>query len=370
MLYTGFLAADEWEKEPALVWHFDEGLQSRDYDLKDVTVESRTGRPCPVDGPKTVWKKGVSGTALGFDGYYSKVTGPEIKLPEFGEDGGFTLEAWVAPGAYSICRWTAIAHQSEWEADVRENIFQMRNWGPMQLGERLKKGYFLGIDEVGRPVVIMALGEEIVTVTAVDPIPLYEWSHVAFTYIDEGMLYLYVDGVVSDFANFSGHLIPSDNPILIGKNDESIGYVSQHVVRTYSTFPSPLGFDGLIDELKIYTTPIYHGEMAENYQVHKPSQLKADIQPRTLPGRVGPSNQFGAQYTHLKYHDLWDNLWREPDYPDVVVKFDMMPTSVVFWRGCRSRTKSASGAIRRVSSTVAMMVSASSRLSAVKSKRP
>jgi hypothetical protein len=304
--------------------------------LKDVTFESIAGKACPIDGPKTVWKKGISGTALGFDGYYSRVECPALKLPEFGEDGGFTLEAWVAPGAYSICSWTAIAHQSEWEADVRENIFQMRSWGKMQLGERLKKGYFLGIDEFGRPVVIMAVGEEIVQITAADPIPLYEWSHVAFTYIDEGMLYLYVNGKVTDFKNFSGHLIPSDKPLLIGKNDESIEYVSQHVVRTYSTFPSPLGFEGLIDEVKIYTEPVWHGAMTANYKAHKPSNPKADMQPRTLPGNVGPSESFGAQYTHLQYHDLWDNMWREPAHPDIVVKFDLMPTSVVFWRGSRS----------------------------------
>jgi hypothetical protein len=29
-------------------------------------------------------------------------------------------------------------------------------------------------------------------------------------------------------------------------------------------------------------------------------------------------------------------MWREPDHPDIVVKFDLMPTSVVFWRGSRS----------------------------------
>ena len=64
----------------------------------------------------------------------------------------------------------------------------------MQLGEKLKKGYFLGIDEYGRPVVILAAGEETVVITAPNPISLYEWAHVAFTYVDEGMLYLYVNG--------------------------------------------------------------------------------------------------------------------------------------------------------------------------------
>jgi len=323
-------------REAAAVWHFDEGLISRAYDSKDQTQESVSGYACEVEGPKTVWKKGISGTSLAFDGYHSKVGGQEIELPVFGEDGGFSVESWVAPGAYSICKWTAIAHQSEWKADVRKNVFQMRDWGEMQLGEKLTKGYFLGIDEHGRPVVIMAIEDEIVQVTATRPIPLYRWSHVAFTYIDEGMLYLYVDGELSDFVNFSGHLKPSSSPFTIGKNDESIGYVSQHVVRTYSTFPSPLGFEGLIDEVKVYTEPLYDGDVQASYLNSLPDDLQADMQARTLPGETGSSDSFRANYTRLSYHELWDNMWRETEHPDIIVKFDLMPTSVVFWRGCRS----------------------------------
>ncbi|MHC4467556.1 MAG: hypothetical protein ACYSYW_13545 [Planctomycetota bacterium] len=35
----------------------------------------------------------------------------------------------------------------------------------------------------------------------------------------------------------------------------------------------------------------------------------------------------------MKYHELWDNLWRSSDWPDIVVKFDTKPVSVVYWRG-------------------------------------
>ena len=328
--------SSENQDAPAAVWHFDEGLTTRDYNSRDLTHEAVSGKTTVIAGPETVWKEGVSGTCLAFDGYHTKVAGSPVELPEFGEDGGFSVESWVAPGAYSICKWTAIAHQSEWEADVRKNVFQMRDWGEMQLGEKLVKGYFLGIDEFGRPVVIMAIEDEIVKVTARNSLPLYRWSHVAFTYIDEGMLYLYVDGELSDFTNFSGHLKNSDGPFIIGKNDESIGYVSRHVVRTYSTFPSPLGFEGLIDEVKVHTDPLYHEGVKAAYMQSKPSDLKADMEPRTLPGETGPADKFGARYTKLKYHDLWDNMWREPEHPDIVVKFDLMPTSVVFWRGSRS----------------------------------
>jgi hypothetical protein len=42
---------------------------------------------------------------------------------------------------------------------------------------------------------------------------------------------------------------------------------------------------------------------------------------------------FGAYHIKLSYHDLWDSMWRPDKYADIVVKFDKMPTSVVFWRG-------------------------------------
>jgi len=58
-----------------------------------------------------------------------------------------------------------------------------------------------------------------------------------------------------------------------------------------------------------------------------------DLQPRTLPGKTGSVSSFGAYYTKLSYHDIWDAMWRPDKYADIIVKFDKMPTSVVFWRG-------------------------------------
>ena len=52
---------------------------------EDLTFESKSGKACEITGPKSVWKKGVSGTALGFDGYNTKVEYPEFKLPNMKE---------------------------------------------------------------------------------------------------------------------------------------------------------------------------------------------------------------------------------------------------------------------------------------------
>jgi hypothetical protein len=325
--------------KPLFSWRFDDGMNEQPFQQRDATRENATGKSFTVEGPKTVWKKGVSGTALAFDGYNTGVKADGMRLKEFEslEEGyGFAIEAWVAPGAYSIGEWTAIIHQSQWEADVKEMWYQGRNWGDTQVGERMKKGYFLGIDEYGHVGFKLAVDSEITTVTSLETLPLYEWTHVGVTVIAEGTINLYINGKVSDFKDIHGNYDAADNDIVIGKNDESIGYVSQHVVRPYSTFPSPLGFEGLIDEVSIYDEPIYHEEMLQSYRLLRPDDPDADLQPRKLPGMVGSSDTFGASYTKLQYHDLWDNLWREPEHPDIVVKFDLMPTSVIFWRGCRS----------------------------------
>ncbi|MHC4457505.1 MAG: hypothetical protein ACYS0I_10520 [Planctomycetota bacterium] len=83
--------------KPAAVWQFDEGLVTRSYDKKDITKEGVKGFECEVQGDVTLWKKGVSGTALAFDGYKSSVVCPASKTPKL--DDEVTVEAWVVLGA-------------------------------------------------------------------------------------------------------------------------------------------------------------------------------------------------------------------------------------------------------------------------------
>ena len=103
---------------PVLWFKLDEGLG-------DNTKESITGISSPVSGRKTLWKKGVSGTALELDGYNTVVSLPAAKAPAV-SGGSLTLEGWFALGAYP---W---------------------NWAPIvQQGD--DDGYFLGVDSHGYP---------------------------------------------------------------------------------------------------------------------------------------------------------------------------------------------------------------------------
>jgi len=313
---------------------FDDALRSRPRELRDRAIEGISGTPYEIEGHKSVWKRGVSGTALGFDGYYSKVSIPRLDVPKIDRD--FALEAWVAPGAYSICSWTAIAHQSKWIAHVADPyIFVNGDWGPIQTDEEMTEGFFLGIDEKGHVGFFVKMGPRVEKLVSDQILELNKWSHIAVTFSD-GTLRLLVNGVIAEFR-ISGEMpIFADTDFVIGMNDDSIGYVSQHVVRRFSTFPSRLGFEGLIDEVKLYDGSMFVDVMQFLYREAKPADRQADLEPRSLPGCTGSAERFGAYYTKLKYHDLWDNMWREAEHPDIVVKFDELPTSVVFWRGCRS----------------------------------
>lgn len=193
---------DEVVREPAAWWRFDDGLTTRDWERKDLTIESIGGRDCSIGGHKSVWKQGVSGTCLAFDGYYSKVTVPAENAPRLSDR--FTIEAWIAPGAYSICAWSAIVHQSRWEP-VIENplIFDEGNWGAMQVNEHLTGGYFLGIDETGHLGFLMKAGNQVWQVISSSAPGLYEWSHVAATF-GNGELRLYLNGVLAGAARVAG----------------------------------------------------------------------------------------------------------------------------------------------------------------------
>ena len=311
----------EGTDNPLLRWTFDEGLKARPFRQKDITIEKVNGIPCPIDGNISLWKKGISGTALAFDGYHSKVTFKNTAPPA--ESAPFTLEAWVALGAYP------------WKEGAIIDITDKEG------------GVYLGISDLGQLIFKISGKNKQHTLASNKEIGLYEWTHIAATYLEvRNEARIYINGREAGRASLGDdepRFAPTDIVIGLNKNPAR---TSQHVSKDYPPeIRTPegnqsmvYGIEGLIDEVGIYGEAMMDAQVRESYALFGKDEqllLNPDMQTRELPGEVDGENadQFGAYYTRLKYHDLWDNLWRSGPWPDIVVRFDQLPCNVVYWRG-------------------------------------
>jgi len=294
--------------EPCIWFKFDEGVGND-------TREEVTQASVPVVGHKTLWKKGVSGTALQFDGYNTVVAVPATRAKAV-SGGSITLEGWFALGAYP---W---------------------NWAPIvQQGD--DDGYFLGVDSHGYPGFMVRVDGEWQQLSISNKPPyldanhlaVFRWYHVAGTYDkSDGMMRLYVNG-----KEIGGRLIGKGGvqtvnaDVRVGK----AGIMRVPTRRTHDTLPSDFGFDGLIDEARVYDVALSKSQVAASFERFNPGRMiknMPDMQPRRFP--VPPATgKFGAVYSHLRYYETWENMFRFGVYPDVAVEFDQVPTKFVFWRG-------------------------------------
>lgn len=273
----------------------------------DYTSESVSGMSYEVMGSKTLWKKGVLGSCLDFDGYQSVVN----TSPTLVNTSSLTLSSWICIGAYP---W---------------------NWVPIvQSGD--KQGFFLGINAYGNPAFRLLTKDSVFELVGKIHLDTYKWYQITASYsLDKGWMYLYINGKSSDSLH-----IDNFQPITFGEQGLQLGRSTVAIkptdaVRPERTYKSRFGFDGLIDELKIYTNCQDAEQVQQDYQQSlskSRSFAHADLEKRHFPV-IPQSNHFRAYYTHLKYYDTWDNLWRFGPYPDVVVEFANNPSKFIFWRG-------------------------------------
>ena len=321
----GALVKSSKVASPAAWWRFDEGLRNRSYNRKDLTRESISGKDCVVHGNITLWKKGVSGTALAFDGYHSVVRLPDVDTPNIKDK--LTLESWIVLGAYPW-NWAPLIHQSTMDVGpIERGVYDEHG---KRIDRKRGRGYYLGVDGYGYPIFVVDSME----VKSSIKLSTYRWTHLAATY-DAGKMTIYVDGKPYGMAQTTGPINVPGVDLLIGLNNRK-GRATDPVRSPICHMPMIYGIEGLIDEVKIYDRALSPKDIAASYYRLKPdfaSLHGTDLEPRTLPGETGPARKFGATYKTLTYHPIWDNLWRPSEYADLVVKFDTIPTSVVYWRG-------------------------------------
>ncbi len=217
--------------KPLVRFDFDGGMGDR---VEEKISKTRIGIP----GNKTLWKKGISGTALEFDGYNTAVAFHPEGVDFTG--GSLTLEGWIALGAYP---W---------------------NWAPLvQQGDN--EGFFLGVNSHGYPGFMVKIDTAWEQLTVPDQPPytdsnhmkLFRWYDLAGTYDkNEGMMRLYVDGVeVARKKVGKNGINGADADIRVGK----AGIMRTPTEGTHDTYPSDFGIDGLIDEVRIYDKALSAG---------------------------------------------------------------------------------------------------------------
>ncbi len=294
--------------EMAAYFSFDEGKT-------DSVLESVSGIEFPISGHKSYWTKGISGTALQFDGYYS---GVEILAPYApGISGDFTIEAWIAMAAHPF-GWVPIISQSNWK----------------------RAGYYFGVNAFGKIGFMFNKNGEWIEFITEERLDVNRWYHVAITLSDETReLTIYIDGkhILTEKVEFDEDLmlIHANAPLSIGLNTDLLSPLPRERY-SYGQYASMTGFDGAIDEVKFYNEALSPEQILESYTNLVPGEEflnNPGFAERMLPGHPGISDEFGAKYTNLDYYELWDDTWRSSDYPDILVKFDELPTSVTFWRG-------------------------------------
>ncbi len=248
--------------------------------------------------------KGVKGRAVRFDGFTAHLSREAQQTPEI--TGPFTVEAWVALGAYP---W---------------------NWCPLvDHSQQPSSGYFFGIDWRGRFGLYLSALREWQGVTSKVQLPLNEWVHLVGVYHPKDGITIYLNGKPVGSSSVEGTFLPARNlELLVGKHRSKL----RPGGGIMTTLPTDIYLDGIIDELKMYNDALTAKHVEQAYSsIQRPEA--PELPERVLPsGPAGPG-RFGAYYTRLKYYDAWDALWRIGPHADVVVRFDEAGYRFVFWRG-------------------------------------
>ena len=298
--FAGGAIAAVSDPPPKALWTLDE--------VKEGTVADGASGKADVFSGNYRLIRGVAGRAVKFDGFTTVIRRKAAEAPALTE--AFTVEAWVALGAYP---W---------------------NWcGVVTQQNEQKAGYAFEIGPLGEFGLKVFAGGEWRECVSEAKIPLRTWTHVAGTFDRARGLVLYLDGKAAGELKFEGDFKPAaDTDLIVGSNHEKQKPAFIH--REHGTLPAWYSLDAALDNVAVYDQALPAERFANLFADQKPAAAP-EIPARVLPpGPAGPG-RFGAFYTKLNYYWEWDDLFRVAEQPDVVVRFDGSPVRVVFWRGTR-----------------------------------
>ena len=298
-----------------LQMRFDEGDTSEHRFTLDETNNERHA----LQGREPLFKTGVSGTALAFDGYTTHIDIPQGAAPSTGSQ--WTIDLWVAPGARPFSYAPFVAQNT-------------RNAETLALAS----GYFFGLLPNGHAAFAVVVDNAVQEIQSTAPLPLNTWSHLSIA-VDttNASLALYLDGALDQSHSFASGSINEavQASLRIGLGSDPLPPLDPQTLEPMGEKTS-LGFEGLIDEVRFYGRTLTSDDVANAHSLiglDESARIAPDLNKRSLPtiGQLGSA--FAASHVELSYHDLWDTLWREGSYPDLVARFSAHDAALVFWRG-------------------------------------
>jgi len=197
--------------------------------------DSVTGRTGPITairgGNAPEYVSGISGAALRVEGWSSWATfNPGLVNQNQAE---LTVEGWVAVRNYPTDQDAAIINQHE-----------------------LPDGFFLGLDRFGMWNFSAGVDGTWQAVFAPDPMPRYDWMHVAGSITSDGMrLYLNGNKVAENLFPVTEFRARPDRELIVGRRNEG------GQTQGYATG----AFNGLIDEFRIHDVALDDSEIASIY---------------------------------------------------------------------------------------------------------
>jgi hypothetical protein len=270
------------------------------------TAEEISGESSIVVGNFVKLVEGVNGQAIRYDGYTTYITTDAKNAPKV--TGAFSVEAWIALGAYPK-NWTPIINQ----------------------GSEEEAGYSLDISAWGQVGFRIGTGGKWNELFSKESIALNKWTHVAGVYSPENGMKIYIDGNQVCAKKVDGDFKPSPKlEVLIGRT--RVMRKPEGTIRPNATEAVHEYLDILLDELKVVQGAMNNDEIAEVFKsANVPGQTA--LPKRVLPAGPADLKEFGAYDMTLSYYDAWDAAWRVTDYSDIVIAFDETPCRFVFWRG-------------------------------------
>ncbi|MBN3555715.1 GH32 C-terminal domain-containing protein [Fictibacillus nanhaiensis] len=222
-------------------WAFDEGMgkatkEQINEQWHDINYVFNDATDKPPSDP--LWRQGIKGNCLLFDGYSTSVTCEGLAQNTLSE---MTIEAWIAPRSFEYGadnKLSAIINQHDREE---------------------KTGFLLGLYRHGSWSFQVGTGEEWLEVwDEGHPLPLHKWSHIAAVYsAQHHCMSLYLNGQQIATRSVKGsNVIVSQKQLVIGMHNEPFMIEDVFSLNMYN---------GLLDEIKIYDTALSSIKLLNHY---------------------------------------------------------------------------------------------------------